>query len=88
MSKNINLSYAKHLINLKNTDGNKEFVNEIKNRISSLKDKINEQKGKKIKVWMKHKRSLMKFLITIDKFKQHLKKQNQIQNLKKILQKA
>ena len=47
MSKNINLSYAKHLINLKNTDGNKEFVNEIKNRISSLKDKINEQKGKK-----------------------------------------
>ena len=30
MSKNINLSYAKHLINLKNTEENKEFVDEIK----------------------------------------------------------
>ena len=59
MSKNINLSffneffesslvdYAKYLINLKNTKENKEFVTESKNRISSLKDRIEEMSEKK-----------------------------------------
>ena len=32
--------YAKTLINTKNSDENKEFVAEIKNRISDLKDRI------------------------------------------------
>ena len=99
-SKNINLSlfneffklssvdYAKYLINLKNTEESKEFAKEVKNRISSLKDKIKEMnvKEKKIKTRIKHRRSLMKLLIKIDGFKQHLKKQNQIQNLKKVFQ--
>ena len=52
MSQNINLTlfneffelspvnYAKHLINLKNTEGNKELVTEAKNRISALKDRF------------------------------------------------
>ena len=52
MAENINLSlfneffdsspvdYAKYVINLKNTEENKEFVTEAKNRISDLKDEI------------------------------------------------
>ena len=56
VSKNINLSlfneffksspvdYTKYLINLKNTEENKEFAKEMKNRISSLKDKIKEMR--------------------------------------------
>ena len=52
MAKNINLSllneffelspvnYAKYLINLKNTEENKELVTEAKNRISTLKHRI------------------------------------------------
>ena len=60
-SKNINLSlfneffklssvdYAKYLINLKNTEESKEFAKEVKNRISSLKDKIKEMSVKEKK---------------------------------------
>ena len=60
MAKNINLSlfneffelsladYAKYLMKLKNTEENKEFVIETKNRISALKEnKKNERKRKK-----------------------------------------
>ena len=61
VSKNINLSlfneffksspvdYAKYLINLKNTEENKEFANEMKNRIASLKEKIKEMSVKEKK---------------------------------------
>ena len=61
MSKNINLSlfnlffesslidYAKHIINLKNTTENKEFVTEGKNRISGLKHKIKKMSEKEKK---------------------------------------
>ena len=61
MSKNINLSlfnlffesslidYAKHIINLKNTTDNKEFVTEGKNRISGLKHKIKKMSEKEKK---------------------------------------
>ena len=55
MSKNINLSlfnecfelspadYAKTLINIKNPDKNKEFVAEIKDRISDFKDRTKKK---------------------------------------------
>ena len=55
MAENINLSsfneffdlssvdYAKYLINLKNTEENKEFVTEAKNRISDLKVEIKKK---------------------------------------------
>ena len=48
--------YAKMLINIKDSNENKEIVTEIKNRISDLKDRIKEmsEKEKKIKVQMKH----------------------------------
>ena len=69
MAENINLSsfneffdlssvdYAKYLINLKNTEENKEFVTEAKNRISALKVEIkkkNEQKWNKRKAQIRH----------------------------------
>ena len=44
------VDYAKHLINLKNTKGNNEFLNEKKHRISSLKDKIKERSKKEKKM--------------------------------------
>ena len=44
------VDYAKHLINLKNTKGNNEFLNETKYRISSLKDKIKERSKKEKKM--------------------------------------
>ena len=44
------VDYAKHLINLKNTKGNNEFLNETKHRISSLKDKIKERSKKEKKM--------------------------------------
>ena len=44
------VDYAKHLINLKNTKGNNEFLNETKHRISSLKDKIKERSKKENKM--------------------------------------
>ena len=55
MAENINLSlfneffdsppvdYAKYVINLKNTEENKEFVTEAKNRISDLKVEIKKK---------------------------------------------
>ena len=46
------VDYAKHLINLKQTDKNKEFVTEVENRISDLKDTIrnmNEKEKKQCK---------------------------------------
>ena len=61
MSKNINLSlfnlffesspidYAKHLINLKNTTENKEFVTEAKYRTLGLKHKIKKKSRKEKK---------------------------------------
>ena len=40
---------------LKNLDGNKEVVAEIKDRMSDLKGRIKKKaKEKKIKVWMRH----------------------------------
>ena len=69
MAENINLSlfkdsfqssspadYAKSLINVKDSNENKEIVAGIKNRILDLKDRIKEmsEKEKKIKVWMRH----------------------------------
>ena len=44
------VDYAKHLINLKNTKGNNEFLNEKKHRISRLKDKIKERSKKEKKM--------------------------------------
>ena len=41
------VDYAKYLINLKNTEENKEFVTETGNRISDLKDGIQERSEKK-----------------------------------------
>ena len=61
MTENINLSlfceffelspvdYAKHLINLKNTEENKEFGTEAENRISDLKDTIRNMNEKEKK---------------------------------------
>ena len=86
MSKNINPSffneffesspadYAKYLINLKNLTENKEFVTVAKKQNIKFKrqNKRNERKGKKITMQMKHKRTLKKFLITIDRFKKLL----------------
>ena len=84
MSENINLSlsedffesespamYAKMLINTENPDKNKEFVAEIKERISNLKEVIREmgEKEQKLKMLMTYKRLLKKFLITIKKLK-------------------
>ena len=68
MTENINLDlfheffwlslvdYAKYLINLKNTEENKEFVAEAENKISELKDRIKEmsEKEKKIRVRKKN----------------------------------
>ena len=68
MSEKINLSlfedffeltspadYAKMLINSDNLDKNKEFVAEIEDKISALKDKKNEQnRKKKKKMMMRH----------------------------------
>ena len=68
MAENINLSlfkdsfqssspadYAKSLINLKDSNENKEIVAEIKSRILNLKDRIKEmsEKEKQIKVRMR-----------------------------------
>ena len=50
------IGYAKILINTKNPNENKEFVAEIENRISDLKDRIKEmsETEKKIKVRMRY----------------------------------
>ena len=41
--------YAKMLINIKDSNENKEIVTEIKNRISDLKDRIKEMSEKEKK---------------------------------------
>ena len=46
--------YAKTLINTKNPDENNEFVVEIKNRISDLKDRINIMSETGKKMLMRH----------------------------------
>ena len=48
--------YPKMLINTKNADENKEYVEEIEYRISDLKDRINEmnEKEKKKKMLRRH----------------------------------
>ena len=48
--------YAKILINTENLDKNKEFVAEIKNKISNLKERIRKmgEKEKKRKMLMRH----------------------------------
>ena len=47
--------YAKELINIKKQDENKEIVEEIKNKISDLEDKIERMSDKKkIKMRMRH----------------------------------
>ena len=45
--------YAEMLINTENSEKNKEFVAEIKNRISDLKDRIKKisKTEKKLKCW-------------------------------------
>ena len=102
MAENINLSlfeeffkslspadYAKKLINVKDTNENKETVTEIKDKISYLKDRIKEMSEKE----KKYSELLKRFLITIKGLKklfllhQNLIKENQNQNLKKVLQK-
>ena len=87
--------YAKMLINTENPDKNREFVAEIKDRISNLKDRIREMGEKeKKKMLMRHQRLLKKFMITIKMLKrffslhQKLIKENQNQNLKKALQRG
>ena len=48
-------NYAKMLINTKNLDKKKEFVKEIKDRISDLKERIKKMsEKKKIKMQMRH----------------------------------
>ena len=42
-------NYAKMLINTKNADENKEIVEEIENRISDLKDRIEQMSDKEKK---------------------------------------
>ena len=48
--------YPKSLINVKDPNENKEFLVEIKNRISDLKDRIKKlrKREKKTKVWIRH----------------------------------
>ena len=48
--------YAKILINTENLDKNKEFVAEIKDKISNLKERIRKmgEKEKKRKMLMRH----------------------------------
>ena len=80
MSEKINLSlfeeffessspanYAKMIINTKDLDKNKEFVEEIKGRMSDLKERIKKMSKteKKIKMLMRYQRLLKKFLIII-----------------------
>ena len=78
------------LINTKNHDKNKKYVEEIENKISDLKDRI-EQRNDKEKMLRRHKRLLIKLLIIITMLKiffimhQKLIKQNQNQRLKKVL---
>ena len=86
--------YAKMLINTKNADENKEIVEEIEDRISGLKDRIEKMsdKEKNIKMQMRHKRLLEKFFIIIKMLQiffivhQKLIKENQNQRLEKVLQ--
>ena len=84
--------YAKMLINTKNADENKEFVEEIENRILDLEDRIQEMNEKEKKMLRRHQRLLEKFLIIIKMLKiffivhQKLIKENQNQRLKKVLQ--
>ena len=49
-------NYAKKLINTKNPDKHKEFVAEINDGISNLKDRIKKmsETGKKKKMLMRH----------------------------------
>ena len=46
--------YAKMLINTKNADENKEFVEEIENRILDLEDRIKEMNEKEKKMLRRH----------------------------------
>ena len=82
------IGYAKILINTKNPNENKEFVAEIENRISDLKDRIKEMsETEKKKERMRYQRLLKQFLITkkCSKFffplHQELIKENQNKNL-------
>ena len=56
------------LINTKNHDKNKKYVEEIENKISDLKDRI-EQRNDKEKMLRRHKRLLIKLLIIITMLK-------------------
>ena len=82
------------LINTKNADENKEFVEEIENRILDLEDRIQEMNEKEKKMLRRHQRLLEKFLIKIKMLKiffivhQKLIKENQNQRLKKVLQRG
>ena len=88
--------YVKELINTSNSDENKEIVEEVEDRISNLKDnKRNEWNRKKyIKNTDETLKIIKKFLTAIKMLKkffhlhQMLIKENQNQNLKKVLQKG
>ena len=57
------------LINTENPDKNKEFVAEIEDRISDLKDRIKKTSKTEKKMMMRHCRLLTKFLITVKMLK-------------------
>ena len=58
------------LINTENPDKNKEFVAEIEDRISDLKDRIKKKTSKtEKKMMMRYCRLLTKFLITVKMLK-------------------
>ena len=86
--------YAKMLINIKNSDENKEYVEEIKDRISDLKDRIkqmsdNEKKYKNAKETLLIINKIIDYNKNAQKFfiaHQKLIKENQNQRLKKVYQ--
>ena len=64
--------YAKMLINIENSDENKEIVAAIKDRISDLKERIKEMSETEKKMLMRHQGLLKKFLITIKMLKKNV----------------
>ena len=86
-------NYAKTIINTKNPDENKEFVAEIEDRVSNLKDRIkkmSETEKKNAEETLKIIEEILDYNENAQKnFRLHQKliKENQNQNLKKVLQK-
>ena len=86
--------YAKELINTKNTNKNKEYVEEIKSRISDLKDRIKQMSDKEKKY--KNANEALEIINKIIDYNNNAQiffhhaskvyKKNQNQRLKKVLQ--